>query len=210
MKIIICAATEMELMPIREQEFSMHEITFHTHGLGILKASYHIQKLCAIQPDLIIQIWVAGSYDENINLGSVFQVHEDCIGDLGAEDHNGFIDYTSFPFIDKNEFPFQHGKLKNINQYHTLKLPQVNSITVNSGAGNQDSIAYRKSFFNATLESMEGAALHYVCLQEQIPFLQIRGVSNYIEPRDTSKWKIELAIQNYSKVVTQFLNNLPK
>ncbi len=43
---------------------------------------------------------------------------------------------------------------------------------------------------------MEGAALHYVCLQEQIPFVQIRSVSNYVGERDKTKWKMKEAIEN--------------
>jgi len=40
---------------------------------------------------------------------------------------------------------------------------------------------------------MEGAALHYVCLMEKIPFLQIRSISNVIGERDKSRWKLEEA-----------------
>ncbi|NMD28678.1 MAG: futalosine hydrolase, partial [Bacteroidetes bacterium] len=35
-----------------------------------------------------------------------------------------------------------------------------------------------------------------VCLQKEIPFLQIRGISNYVGERDKSKWKMEEAIDN--------------
>jgi futalosine hydrolase len=35
---------------------------------------------------------------------------------------------------------------------------------------------------------MEGAALHYTCLMEKIPFMQLRSISNYIAERDKSKW----------------------
>jgi len=34
------------------------------------------------------------------------------------------------------------------------------------------------------------------CLQKEIPFLQIRGISNYVGERDKSKWKMEEAIDN--------------
>ena len=43
---------------------------------------------------------------------------------------------------------------------------------------------------------MEGAALHYVCLCEKIPFLQLRCVSNYVGERDKSKWEMTEAISN--------------
>ena len=42
---------------------------------------------------------------------------------------------------------------------------------------------------------MEGAALHYIGLQEKIPFLQIRSCSNYIAERNKKNWKMKDAIQ---------------
>jgi futalosine hydrolase len=41
---------------------------------------------------------------------------------------------------------------------------------------------------------MEGAALHYVCLQMNRPFLQIRAISNYVTPRNRAAWKIGEAV----------------
>jgi futalosine hydrolase len=46
---------------------------------------------------------------------------------------------------------------------------------------------------------MEGAAFHYVCLQEEIPFIQLRSVSNYVGERNKSKWQIKKAVENLNK-----------
>ena len=43
---------------------------------------------------------------------------------------------------------------------------------------------------------MEGAALHYVCLQQSVPFLQIRSISNEVGERDKSKWRMKEAVEN--------------
>ena len=34
---------------------------------------------------------------------------------------------------------------------------------------------------------MEGAALHYACIMEHIPFIQLRAVSNFVGERDKNK-----------------------
>ena len=56
------------------------------------------------------------------------------------------------------------------------------------------------------VESMEGAALHYVCLKEKIPFLQIRSVSNYIGERNKKNWNMKESIANLNleliKIIT--------
>ncbi|MBK7884081.1 MAG: hypothetical protein IPJ81_10000 [Chitinophagaceae bacterium] len=58
---------------------------------------------------------------------------------------------------------------------------------------------------------MEGAALQYVCLQEKIPFIQIRGISNYVGERDKLKWKMKEAIFNLNielKNIVKKLNEI--
>jgi len=58
------------------------------------------------------------------------------------------------------------------------------------------------------VESMEGGGLHYVCLQEHIPFLQLRSVSNAIGERDKTKWDIKAAITNLNTRLMVLLKNL--
>jgi futalosine hydrolase len=55
---------------------------------------------------------------------------------------------------------------------------------------------------------MEGAALHMVCLENKIPFLQIRGISNWIGERDKSKWKIAEASEAVADVVRRLIIHL--
>jgi futalosine hydrolase len=57
------------------------------------------------------------------------------------------------------------------------------------------------------LESMEGAALHFICLREKIPFLQLRAVSNFVGERDKRKWQIKEAVQKLRAQLNSFLEN---
>jgi futalosine hydrolase len=58
---------------------------------------------------------------------------------------------------------------------------------------------------------MEGAALHFVALMENITFLQLRSVSNYVGERDKTKWDLSGAINNLNKqlqdLISQHLNH---
>jgi futalosine hydrolase len=97
--------------------------------------------------------------------------------------------------VNSNEFPFEKGWLENTS-FSNLNSPlrKVKAITVNTIT---DDAEYNDRFqkkYHADIETMEGAALHYVCLQEKIPFLQIRGISNYVGERDKMNWKITEAI----------------
>jgi futalosine hydrolase len=67
-------------------------------------------------------------------------------------------------------------------------------------------IKFYRNVFDPAIESMEGAALHYVCLMENIPFLQIRSISNYIGERNKKKWDMMDSIVNLNKALIKTIN----
>jgi futalosine hydrolase len=87
-------------------------------------------------------------------------------------------------------------------------LPQVNAITVNQIITNKALLQKIATKYKPTIESMEGAALHYVCIQHNVPFVQIRGISNYVGERNKSKWKIKEAIRNSNQVLIYLFESL--
>jgi futalosine hydrolase len=61
--------------------------------------------------------------------------------------------------------------------------------------------------FLPDIESMEGAAFHYVCLQQKNNFLQLRSISNRVGERDKSKWKLKESIENLNKELLKIIEN---
>ncbi|MDB4583087.1 hypothetical protein N9164_08040, partial [Draconibacterium sp.] len=57
-------------------------------------------------------------------------------------------------------------------------------------------------------ESMEGAAVFYVCNWLGVSCYQIRAISNFVEPRDSSKWNIPLALENLKEAILVVLKKL--
>jgi futalosine hydrolase len=57
---------------------------------------------------------------------------------------------------------------------------------------------------------MEGAALHYMGRDLNIPFIQIRAVSNYVGERNKAKWEMQEAIYNLNETLLQYLDALNK
>ena len=55
---------------------------------------------------------------------------------------------------------------------------------------------------------MEGAALHYVCLMENIPFLQLRAVSNFVGERNKANWEIGEAIHHLNEKLKSIIQQL--
>lgn len=207
MQILVLASTLPEIEPFTAANSGVDVLI---GGVGVPSTLYHLQKrIQQADYDYIIQAGIAGSFNNEMELGKVVLVEQDCFADLGIEEKGLYTPIFETPFLDKEEFPFTGGWLINP-EVALLKsnLQKVKAITVNKIS---DSIIQQQQFihsFHAAIESMEGAALHYVCLQEKIPFIQIRAVSNYTGERNKSKWKIKEAVQNLCAELNLLINQL--
>jgi futalosine hydrolase len=91
-----------------------------------------------------------------------------------------------------------------------LNLPTKKAVTVNTISTDKNKIELYSGRYKASLESMEGAALHYMGRDLHIPFIQIRAVSNYVGERNKAKWKMKEAIYNLNETLLQYLDALHK
>lgn len=161
------------------------------------------------RPDFIIQAGVGGCLDKRLPLSKVVFVENESLGDLGVEENGSFKTLFDLRLLDKNDFPWREGRLSNnIDQLKSTGLTIVDAVTVNEISTNSNRIDYYRNQLNASVESMEGAALHYVALQEKIPFLQMRSLSNFVGERDKSKWVMDIAIANLNMELERTLTKL--
>ncbi|HEV8505478.1 MAG TPA: futalosine hydrolase, partial [Chitinophagaceae bacterium] len=86
-----------------------------------------------------------------------------------------------------------------------LKLKKVNAISVNEITTSRQRVTFYEKSFKPAIESMEGAALHYTCLMEKVPFIQLRSISNYIAERNKTKWDMKRSISNLNKALINFV-----
>ena len=205
MNILIIAATEMEIKPLLSVYF---EADYLITGVGSPVTVYNLlKKIASKKYDFILQVGVAGSFDKFFNLGDVVFVKSDCFADLGAIENKKFHSIFDLNFNGLNEFPFKKGMLENQFKIQ-LSLKDAKGITVNCLTDEKEQIGILQIKYQANVESMEGAALHFVCLQEGIPFLQIRGISNFVGERDKSKWALKSAIENSNNAALQILKSM--
>ncbi len=223
MKLVLVAATPFEVHPLHqhlEQEFKRvspivytkgeTEIHLLITGIGIMATAYTLGRYMAyIQADLVINLGIAGAFHQKLSIGDVVHIVSDELGDLGIEEADGsFSTLFDAELMDKNQFPFQEGILidKHASAYNFL--PKVSGLTINKVHGETSSIEKCQAQFKADIESMEGAAFMFVCLQEEVPFLQIRAISNYVESRNKENWNIPLAINNLNKVALEIIRDV--
>ena len=216
MYLLLIAATSAEIQPVidflEKRNFTLQ--SFHAEilvtGIGAVSTTYLLtSSIGKRKPDIIIQAGIAGSFGQK-KAGEVVTVEQDAFGDLGAWEKDQFKTIFDLNLLEDNQPPFSNRVL--INPYQTLLflsgLEQVRAITVNEISTDIKRIEWYKQNLSPAVESMEGAALHYVCLQENIPFLQLRSVSNAIGERDKTKWKLPEAISNLNKKLILLLNEL--
>jgi futalosine hydrolase len=207
MNLLIVAATEFEIAPfVKEKTNAEILIT----GVGIPATVFHLtQKLAGKKYDLIIQAGIAGTFKKQLNLAEVVFVKEDAFADLGIEENGNFKTLFETGFIKKNDFPYTDEWLVNpISLSDKNNLFVAKGITVNKIGDDHLQNKMIQEKFLSDVESMEGAAFHYVCLQQNINFLQLRGISNYVGQRDKSKWKLKESVENLNKELLKIIKNL--
>jgi futalosine hydrolase len=218
MNCLLVAATAMEIAPFlehqRQTEKLLHidfKLDVLISGIGLTASTYALTKQLSIKkPDLVIQAGVGGCFDSKIPLGKVLSIKQETVADQSVVELNSLKTLFKLNLVPYNQFPYKKGWL--VNPYKNLikrsKLKAVKGISVNEITTNKKKIQYYTEEFNPVVESMEGAALHYVCLMENIPFLQIRSVSNYIGERNKKKWNMKESIQNLNNELIRLLENL--
>jgi futalosine hydrolase len=207
MQVLLVAATEMEIAPLMEQNIPADLLIT---GVGSPGSIYKLGK--ALQQkkyDQVIQAGIAGTFNPAIMPGEVVLVQKDVFADLGMVEKKILIPLFDTGLADKDEFPYQNGWLENTNNFiRHSPLRKVTAVTVNSVSDDQEMAEQYVQKFKAEIETMEGAALHYVCLQENIPFLQIRSISNRVGERDKAKWQMKEAIKNLNKELAVLLKEI--
>lgn len=218
MNCLLTAATAFEIAPFLEH-YRNSDLPFYVDihidvlitGVGLTAATYNLQKQIQVKkPDLVIQAGIGGSFDKRLAMGTVVAVKKDTIADLGVIEKKQFQSVFDMGFAMPNQFPYKKGWLVNPG-LHLLKrnsLKKVTAISVNQVTSSSKMAGLYEEKYQPMVESMEGAALHYVCLMENIPFLQLRSISNYIGERNKKKWEVKKAVSHLNNELIRLLNSL--
>jgi len=220
-RILIVSATELEIKPL----FQLKTKTItHNHfelmyseslvieilitGVGIAAMTYSLTRfLNKNKINFAVLAGISGSYGANLKLGEVVNVMSERFADLGIIGANSFTDLFEMKLENENIFPFENRELRNytlINNRTVSDLKSVKANTVNTIR--QKTLPYIQK--GSEIESMEGSAFFYVCLQEKVPFIQIRAISNYVGEQNKSNWDIDLAISNLNVIILEILSEL--
>jgi futalosine hydrolase len=231
--ILILTATGFEQHLLREalQQPAVQTVAHRTWTRGILGNSPVIlietgmgqvntaQTLAVafqyIHPELVLQIGIGGAYlPAHLQLGDLVLATVEHYGDLGIITPDGWTsaEAIGIPIVKTNRDYYNSYPLDNtlVNEAESILRkrgePVIKGpfVTVQQCSGRTDVGNALANRFQAICENMEGAAAAHLCLLYQMPFLELRAISNQVEDRNKNTWNIPLAIER-AQVATRFL-----
>lgn len=204
MSIVVLAATRLETAGL---EGTPADIV--VSGIGSVNAAHALTRRLLADPavTLVIQTGIAGAYvGAALPVGAVAMATEEIYGDLGVITPDGWEPASAFglPLVEAtadrpprfNHFPLDATLVREAASVCGLLVARTGPfLTLSQVTGLRmlgDALFAR---FGAVCESMEGAAAAHVCALHDIPFLEVRGISNLVEDRNRASWRVAAAVE---------------
>ena len=207
-----------------EGRLGTRQVALIETGIGAVNTAQALTAaLEAGRPDLVLQVGVGGAYSgARLNVGDLAVATEENDGELGILAPDGWrpADNIGIPVLSKdrihyNSFPLDAVLARRaaamILNARTDAAPCVRSgpfVTVQQCSGLAERGNELAARFNAICENMEGAAAAHVCTLYDVPFVELRGISNLVEDRNTAAWKLPLASGNAQRAACVLIENL--
>jgi futalosine hydrolase len=211
------ARTEGELGPRR--------VALIETGIGAVNTAQALTAaLESCRPDFVLQIGVGGAYaGSQLDAGDLAVATEENDGELGVLAPDGWLpaDTIGIPVLSKirnhyNTFPLdtflaRQAVTRILNAAWPDGTPAVRSgpfVTVQQCSGLAARGSELAARFNAICENMEGAAAAHLCTLYEVPFVELRGISNLVEDRNPGAWKLGLAAANAQQAAHVLIEDL--
>jgi len=214
MDILLIAATNFEIQPTinylanHDRRIGKNRFDVLIAGIGSMSTTYWLTKAIEKKrPQMMIQAGIGGSFSPGFPPGSLVLVNEEVTGDLGVEENNEFKDVFDMGLPQITD-PYTGKSLVNthVDLLQQFMLPQVKAVTISEISTRPERIKQLQQKYQPVVESMEGAAFHYVALVEKIPYIQLRAVSNFVGERDKTNWKMKEAIAALNETLIRIVN----
>lgn len=189
-----------------EFEYGGRHFLLTVTGVGLVNTALTAGRLLD-KPGIegVLNFGIAGAYDvEEFPLGRACFAWQEIWPEYGLLDEEGSVDAEGigFPQGEVDGQPvWNRVKLNPTNDVERmgLTLPEdclrASSLSVSSVTGAADRAGWLKTAYNADLENMEGFALAFAVMQKNIPFLEIRTVSNLVGSRYAEDWDVKGALR---------------
>jgi futalosine hydrolase len=197
-------------------------------GLGKINAAAAAAAILSSYSVSRLWMWgSAGAYDlAGVEINDVVLASEEILGDEGVATISSWqpLDVIGIPLMEsKGEPIFNRMEVDQLDLEHSRKLlgkwesipssPRIHVgpfVTVSAISGSIARARLLSNLYGALCENMEGGATAQVCLRYQVPFLEIRGLSNRAGDRNKKRWQLSKALNNCQRAVIYLLDNWQK
>jgi len=211
-KVLIVAATSMEMQLLREALPELREADTLVTGMGPVEAAarlgFHLGSAGATC-EAVVNFGVAGAYGgTGLDVLDLAVADSECLADLGYAAGEEVISYDPRKLPVHNEIALDPALLARIEAalaaaaiaYRRGRFATVSCTSTTSSRG--EAIRQR---WHAICENMEGAALARVCELYGVPFAEIRGISNMVTARDEQQWQLREASRRCAAAVAAII-----
>ena len=235
--VIVTAATRMELSQLIEDlraaplsgvghlrvhraEVSGREVLLAQTGIGKVNAASAATLLLErYTPELMINTGCGGAFTGcDLAVGDLAFAQSETFADEGVQTPQGWrgLDLIGIPILKREGEAI----------FNTLPLPATVAeaavefaaqerfparlgpfLTVSSCSGTNSQAEELLRRFPGICENMEGAAVAQVATMYGVPLLEVRGISNYVEDRDLSRWDLKRAVAEVQRFLLLYLQS---
>jgi futalosine hydrolase len=190
-------------------------------GMGKVNAAHAATILSGFNPSAIINFGIGGAYPSSrANIGDVAIAQKEIAGDEGVITLDGFknTEYIGIPSLQTmtsviyTTYPAQEPLVKLAFQTILTGLQgRGNSVhmgpfvTLSTCTGTMARARELEERYHGLCENMEGVAVAQVATLHNIPWIEVRGISNIVEDRDLQKWDITSAANAVQQAVLHVL-----
>ena len=206
---------------IIEGTLADHRVLLCIGGMGKVNAAHAATILSGYNPAAIVIFGIGGAYpSSSAKIGNLVIAKEEIAGDEGVLTHDGFKDteYIGIPLLKTltteiySTYPAPKFLIEQAlqalltNQQRDRNTVHLGTfVTLSTCTGTTARARELEERYHGLCENMEGAAVAHVAELHNIPWVEVRGISNIVEDRDLQKWDIPSAAQAAQQAVLHIL-----
>jgi len=217
MFLVVCA-TEFELQPLLERVNSEKGGWMNlVSGVGIVETTLSLTRLLDQHNEKIHAVFnfgVAGAYiHDKLKAAVLLEIclaEQESFGDFGIC-YPDRIEPLGEQLLHRSHYSLDQGLLSKADtllQENGLRAKRGNFVTVCGVSASTNRGTMLGTQYDALCENMEGAAVARVCEEFQLPLLEMRVMSNFVEDRDVTGWKLAEACSVAGKTAAVLLKGL--
>jgi futalosine hydrolase len=167
-------------------------------GVGPTRAAACAGTLLALQRwDLVVSAGIGGGFAGKAGIGDLVLADRVVHADLGADSPQGFLPIdalglgAAITWLDEARVALVAGRT-------AVAVGAV--LTVSTVTGTAARAAELTATHDPAAEGMEGAGVLAAARAHGVPFLELRGISNLVGPRDRDAWDLPAALAALTRI----------